>query len=104
MTSSASEWATDSGWLDRALELYRDLSVALSDRITELKAALGEDPECKKTMDALQVHQRHLRTILDHEGKLGRRSREWAGGAGELDLVAARAEIVARLSVWAAAG
>ena len=103
MTSSAGEWAGDSDWLDRTLELYRDLSVALRDRITFLKAEIGEDADCKKTMEALKDHQRHLQTVLDNEAKIGRRSREWAGGAGELDLDAARAEIVARLSVWAAA-
>lgn len=103
MTSSAGEWAGDGDWLSRALELYRDLSVALRDRITALKAEIGEDADCKKTMEAVRHHQKHLQTVLDHEAKIGRRSREWAGGSGVLDLDAARAEIVARLSVWAAA-
>ena len=103
MTSSAGEWAGDSDWLGRALELYRDLSVALADRITRMKAEIGDDADCKKTMDSFKDHQRHLQSVLDHEAKVGRRSREWAGGSGALDLDAARAEIVARLSVWAAA-
>ena len=103
MTSSAGEWAGDSDWLERALELYRDLSLALRDEITFLKAKVGEDPDCKSTMEAFRVHQRHLQSVLDNEAKIGRRSREWAGGTGELDLDAARAEIVARLSVWTAA-
>jgi hypothetical protein len=103
MTSSAGEWAGDSDWLERALELYRDLTVALRDRITALKAEIGFDADCKKTTDALEAHQRLLQTVLDREAKIGRRSREWAGGTGELDLDAARAEIVARLSVWTAA-
>ena len=103
MSSSAGEWAADSGWLDRALELYRDLSVALAERITVLKAGIGGDADCKKLMVSVEVYQKHLQTVLDHEAKIGRRSREWAGAAGELDLDAARAEIVARLSVWAAA-
>lgn len=103
MTSSAGEWAGDSDWLERALELYRDLSVALRDRITALKTGIGGDADCKDAMVAFRDHQRQLQTVLDHEAKIGRRSREWAGGSGALDLDAARAEIVARLSVWAAA-
>ena len=104
MTSSAGEWAGDSDWLGRTFELYRDLSVALRDRITFLKAGVGEDADDKKTLvESIKDHQRILQTVLDNEGKIGRRSREWAGGTGVLDLDAARAEIVARLSVWAAA-
>lgn len=102
MTSSAGEWAGDD-FLGRALFLYRDLSVALADRIAALKAGLGGDADCEKAMEALKVHQRQLQTVLYQEAKIGRRSREWAGGSGALDLDAARAEIVARLSVWAAA-
>lgn len=103
MTSSAGEWAADSDWLDRALEMYRDLSMALRDRIAGLKAEIGKDADCKKTSDAIEAYRKSLQTVLDNEAKIGRRSREWAGGAGTLDLDAARAEIVARLSVWAAA-
>lgn len=103
MTSSAGEWAGDSDWLDRTFELYRDLSLALRDRITFLKAGIGGDADCKETMAAVRDHQRSLQTVLHHEAKIGRRNREWAGGARGLDLDAARAEIVARLSVWAAA-
>lgn len=104
MTSSASEWAGDSDWLERALELYRDLSVALRDRIAALKTEIGTDADCEDAMRSLRAHRAHLQTVLDHEAKIGRRSREWAGGASALDFDAARAEIVARLSVWAAAG
>ena len=104
MTSSAGEWAGDSDWLERALELYRDLSVALRDRITALKAEIGGSADCKKAMEDFDVHRKHLQSVLDHEAKIGRRSKEWAGGSGALDLDTARAEIVARLSVWAAAG
>jgi hypothetical protein len=104
MTSSAGEWAGDSDWLGRTFELYRDLSVALRDRITCLTEGVGEDADGRKTLaKSIKDYQRILQTVLDHEGKIGRRSREWAGGNGELDLDAARAEIVARLSVWAAA-
>ncbi len=104
MTSSAGEWAGDGDLLGRALELYRDLSVALADRIAALKAGLGQKPECDDAVKALDAHRKALQTVIDQEAKIGRRSREWAGGTGVLDLDAARAEIVARLSVWAAAG
>ena len=103
MTSSAGEWAGDSDLLERALELYRDLSVALRDEITALKAEIGADADCKTTMEASRRISGICRPFSTNEAKIGRRSREWAGGTGELDLDAARAEIVARLSVWTAA-
>ena len=103
MTSSAGEWTTDSDWLARTFDMYRDLSMALRDQITALKARIGQAAECKDLKESIEAHRRALQTVLDHEGKLGRRSLERAGGAGTLDLDAARAEIVARLSVWAAA-
>jgi hypothetical protein len=89
--------------LGRALELYRDLSVALAERIAALKAGIGRKDECEDAVRSLDAHRRALQTVIDQEAKIGRRNREWAGGTGELDLDAARAEIVARLSVWAAA-
>ena len=103
MTRSAGEWTGDSDWLDRALELYRDLSVALAEKIMALKAGNGRKDECEEAVKALEAHRKALQTVIDQEAKIGRRSREWAGGTGELDLDAARAEIVARLSVWTAA-
>jgi hypothetical protein len=102
MTSSAGEWA-DGDWLGRALQLYRDLSVALAARIVALRSEIGLDADCKEAMVAFKDHQRALQTVLDSEAKIGRRSKEWAGGSRELDLDAARAEIAARLSIWAAA-
>ena len=103
MTSSAGEWTGESDWLSRAFELYRDLSVALAARITKLKSETISGSDCEKAMESFKDYHRALQTVLDHEAKIGRRSKEWAGGNGELDLDAARAEIVARLSVWAAA-
>jgi hypothetical protein len=100
MTSSAVDRA-DSDRLGRTLDLYRDLTVALRDRITLVKAGTGED--VKDALDAVRDHRKVLQTVLEIEASLGIRSRAWAGGTGELDLDAARAEIVARLAGWAAA-
>jgi hypothetical protein len=105
MTISARDQAADSDRLDRSLELYRDLSVALGGRIAQLKAGTGEDANCEQAADALKAHQRILQTVLDAEASLVKRSKAGAGGASvELDLDAARAEIVARLAVRSTAG
>ncbi len=87
--------------LERTLELYRDLSVALQGRITLLKTSAGEDAGCKETVEALKAHQRALQTVLDLEAALVKRSRNWSDGGGSgLDLAAARAEIHERLALW----
>jgi hypothetical protein len=100
MTSSAVDRAADSDRLERTLELYRDLTVALRDRITLLKS--GAQADCKDATGAVRDHHKALQTVLEIEASLGKRSKPWAEGAGlELDLVAARAEIAARLAVWA---
>jgi hypothetical protein len=104
MTISASDAAADSDRLDRSLELYRDLSVALRGRIAQLKAGTS-DADGKGAEEALKSYNRALQTVLDAEAGLVKRSRAWGGGAGgELDLDAARAEILARLAVRVAAG
>lgn len=104
MTLSASEDAADSDRLGRTLELYRDLSVALRGRIDQLKAGTAGKDEGKDAEDALKSYQKILQTVLDLEASLVRRREAGAAGAGAgLDLDAARAEILARLAVWAAA-
>ena len=104
MTISASDAAADSDRLDRSLELYRDLSVALRGQIAQLKAGTGGDAGGKGAEEALRSYHRALQTVLEAEAGLVKRSRAGAGGAGgELDLDAARAEILARLAVWVAA-
>ena len=103
MAISADDRAADQDRLDRTLALYRDLTVALRDRVTLLKAATGED-DCKKVAAAVQDHHRTMQTILQIEASLGIRSRASDGAGGELDLGAARAEILARLAVRSDAG
>lgn len=88
-----------------AVDLYRDLSGALRQRISLLKSHVGEDPDCGEAVKALQSHQKALQTVLDIEERLGKRTN--AGGAGgsvELDLDAAREEILARLARWSSGG
>ena len=86
---------------------FRD-SVLVDDGIRQrFEALLPLDPLHMRpslcALDAARDQRKALQAVLDIEASLGIRSRAWAGGAGELDLDAARAEIVARLAVWAAA-
>ena len=105
MTISASDAAANSERLDRSLELYRDLSVALRGQIAQLKAGAGGDAGGKGAGEALLSYSRVLRSVLEAEAGLVKPSRAGAGGAGgELDLMAARAEILARLAVRVASG
>lgn len=104
MTISAIEpGRADENRLERNLELYRDLSMALQERIAFIRAG-GGDAGCKDTLDAVKAHQRALQTVLELEAGLVKKSKSWTdGGGGELDLAAARAEILARLAAWAGA-
>lgn len=104
MTISAIEpGRADEDRLERNLVLYRDLSVALQEKITVIKAG-GGDADCKDVLDALKAHQRALQTVLELEAGLVKKNRSWTdGGGGEFDLAAARAEILARLAAWAGA-
>ena len=104
MTISASDEAADGDRLERALELYRDLSVALRGQIEQLKAGTGRASGAgvEKT---LEQHRKALQSVRDAEAGLVERKRAGAGEAGAgLDLEAARAEILARLAVRAAPG
>ncbi len=87
--------------LGRNFQLYRELSLALQDKVTRLKADKDTDPDCKNTLEAVKAHQRALQTVLELEASLVKRSRSWTDGGGvELDVGAARAEIRARLAAW----
>jgi hypothetical protein len=100
MTSSAVDRAADSDRLARTLEMYRDLTMALRDRITLLQT--GAKTDCKDATTLVREHQKALQTVLEIEVSLAKRGNAWSDGAGhELDLDAARAEIAARLAVWA---
>jgi len=101
MTISASTPAAASDRLDRALALYRDLSEALRGQVDQLKAG-GDVGEPEATLKACN---RALQAALGIEAGLVKRSTAAAGGMGvELDLDAARDEVLARLAVWAARG
>ena len=100
MTISAVDRAADSDRLERNLALYRDLTVALGARLTLLKTGTDDG---KGIAGDVRDHQKQLQTVLDIEARLGKRTNATDGGAGVmLDLDAARAEVVARLAVWAA--
>ena len=100
MTISANSRAADSDRLERTLELYRELTVALSDRLTLIKAGAGDGGKDVET--SVKEHRRSLQTVLELEASLGKRRNAWEDGAAlELDLAAARAEIAARAARWA---
>jgi hypothetical protein len=102
MTISASDEAADSARLGRSLELYSDLAVALRGQIDQLKAAVDGNLEGKIAEDAFKLFRQAL-WVAETEASLAKRSRAGGGAGGRLDLDAARAEILARLAVWAAA-
>jgi hypothetical protein len=100
MTFSAKGAPAENHSLDGALDLYRDLSLALRAAIKRVRSDLGDEPEGPSKL--LQAHWKSLQSVLDIEASLGKRSGSWADRAGrELDLDAARAEILERLVVWA---
>lgn len=86
------------------LDLYRDLTVALSERIADLKTRHGDDAECKKIGDSLREHRRLMQSVFELEASLGKCRQLGEGASGELDLGAARTEILARLATWSAGG
>lgn len=102
MTISAlDQTRADEDRLERNLELYRDLTVALRDQITLIKQG-GGDAGCKDVVEAAKAHHKALQTVLDLEASLVKKHKTWTDGSGgELDLAAARTEILARLAAWA---
>lgn len=103
MTISADFGSVASDVLARSLEHYRVLSLALRERITRLEAASPLGDDCKAHVAAAKDHHSALQTVLELEASLVKRRRYWTDwGGGDLDLAAARAEILERLAVWAA--
>lgn len=102
MTISASDDAAAGFWLGCTQKLYRDLSVALDVKIEQLKAGHGSKEDWKDCDEALKALQRTQQSLIEAEARLVKRTDARGAGAGvELDLDAARAEVVARLAVWA---
>ena len=99
MTISASDGFDDDDVLARNLGLYRDLSVALNDRVAGVKA-VGGHADCEDAVDAAKATHRQLQTVLELEASLVKRRSRSDGGGRPLDLDAARAEILARLALW----
>jgi hypothetical protein len=103
MTISAGESASDREVFERSIELYRDLSVALRERITHLKTEAGGSAGGPCRRELILRHQAALQSVLDLEAGLGTRvGRSGETSGVELDLDAARAEIRARLALWLA--
>lgn len=101
MTISAKAESHDSAMLDAALELYRDLSLALRGHIAKLKEDAGAGGGNSEGQADLIRHQKSLQSVLELEARLEKRTQAASDGV-ELDLGAARAEIRARLDRWLA--
>lgn len=105
MTISAAEAFRANDVFERNFEMYRDLSLALRERIARIRADVGEDAGCREVLDAVKAHQKALQTVLEIEASLVKRTRSSGdAGGGELDLAAARAEVAARLARWSERG
>lgn len=98
MTISANGTLHSGDLLERNVDLYRDLSVVLKERLTFLRSG-GNDPAAKETVEAIKAHHKALQTVLDLEASLVTRNRRGTENA-DLDLDAARAEIATRLAAW----
>ena len=103
MKISAKDAAATGDLLDRARALYRDLSLGLQERIAQLTTGSDSNADCRAHAEAVKVHHRVLHTVLDLEANLEKHHKQRNGGTSpELDLDAARAEVLARLSLWLA--
>ena len=103
MTISALNGFSKAERLSRSIELYRDLSDALRQRVSILTSDSFDDAGCQRSVEAVRAHFKALQAVLDLEENLAtHRSVETEGGVRELDLDAARAEVSSRLSVWLA--
>ena len=91
--------------LANAIDLYRDLSEALTARLSAIRRHDPANDGAKGVGDSVRETHKALQTVLDYEARLGRRNgTDTGGGALELDLAGARAEILARLARWNAEG
>lgn len=101
MTSSEFSESSGDDLVARALDLYRDLTVVLRNRITLLMSHEPHDQECKAAVDVVRSHYKALQTVLDLEANIEKRNFvDRSSGIGELDLETARAEIISRLDFW----
>jgi hypothetical protein len=101
MTISAKAEGLDGDTLARALDLYRDLSLALKRTVDDLAQTTGHSHDPRGHGDLIRRHERSLRSVLEFGASVEQRWNARGGGA-ELDLDAARAEIRARLARFAA--
>jgi hypothetical protein len=103
MTLSARNGVTEASTLSESLELYHDLSDALRERISVLKSDTHADAAYRHSTDMIRAHYKALLTVIDLEESLAKHTtNSGERSPHELDLESARAEIAARLSVWAA--
>jgi hypothetical protein len=103
MTISAPNGIEEAVRLSQSLELYRELTVALRERISNLKSGSTGDAYCRQSVEMVRAHYKALRTVIDLEDSIAEQKPVGTEEPiNESDLDAARAEIASRLSVWAA--
>lgn len=103
MTISANGRPDDSEILRRSVELYRELSDSMLTRVACLTRRHRGSGDPTWTCGMLDAHRMVLGIISDVEAEIGRQGTTRSQGSdGELDLDAARTEILARLSAWTA--
>lgn len=105
MTDSANDRTLDERRLANAIDLFRDVSEALTARLSAVKRHEAGNAGLDGVETSVKDVHKALQTVLDYEARLGRRNGTDAGGrAFELDLAGAREEILARLARWNAEG
>lgn len=80
--------------MEQARTLYRDLNEELMAAIVRLREEDG-DPDAKTRSDTIRAHRKALQTILELEVQFLKQA-EKGQDAHELDLEAARAEVMGR--------
>ncbi len=85
--------------LRNARAIYRTLSELLSAEIRALGAGLATLSEDDRLQKLVQLHQKALTQLMEFEARVEKQIAERVGrGRGDLDLVAARREILGKLA------
>jgi hypothetical protein len=104
MTISAPDGSAGGDRL-QSIALYRDLTNALRERVTRLLALSAMGTDGADSTSAVKEDCRVLQSVIEIEANLDKQRQAFVDGAPvELDLVAARAEILARLALRLAEG
>lgn len=81
-----------------AMGLYKSLHKALREAISLLEDANEPEGTAKAVGETIKSHRKALQSIIDIEVDLGKRNKNGAASSIELDMDAARAEIIGRVA------